>query len=162
MFGYVPSLNLIFLKYTKPVSVRRKMFQSTKKPGNISSAFSSELSNFVWPSKFKDLKDDINPQNVESSWKRLVESFEIETEEIQKRGPNIIPELDFKEIQANNGTIPPILVDEVKKRGVLVVRNVVDRHTALQYKKDVGEYISKNVDQIIGFPGEIISRVVKG
>jgi len=136
-------------------SQEMEMVQSTKKPGDLSSAF-SETSDIDWPSRFKDLKDEINPQNVEAAWGRLLESLDIETQNIQRRGPSVIPTIDFTEIVANSGNIPESRLEEIKHRGVLVIRHVVDEETALQYKKDVQNYISKNKEKILGFPSTSI------
>ena len=128
------------------------MYASTKKPGNISSAFANNLETPL-PQKFKDLKDTINPKDVEESWKRLIASFEAEIEIIQSRGPNVVPEIDFQEIVNSNGKIPAEKVEEIKKRGCIVIRNVVSPELALQYKRDIRTYIAKNLNHIVGYPG---------
>jgi hypothetical protein len=52
----------------------------------------------------------------------------------------VIPQIDFKDIGAPSETFQK----ELKKRGVAVIRNVVDRAQALEYKRDVQEYIQAN------------------
>ena len=144
----------VYYLLRKFASSNLTMLGSTKKPGDISSAFSS-TPNLILPQKFKDLKDSIKPKNLQESWNRLVKSFEDEIEVIQSRGPNIVPQIDFEEIRRNGGVFPANKVDEIKKRGCVVVRNVVDKNLALKYKADVQAYIAKNRDRIVGFPGKL-------
>lgn len=55
-------------------------------------------------------------------------------------GLNVVPQIDFKDINS----FPETFKKELKKRGVAVIRNVVDEAEALRYKKDVQEYIAAN------------------
>ena len=55
-------------------------------------------------------------------------------------GLNVIPQIDFKDINY----APETFQKELKKRGVAVIRNVVDEAEALKYKKDIQEYIAAN------------------
>lgn len=133
-------------------------FKSNKKPGNILSAFLANK-NDILPEKFKTLKKEILRQHSDSdslqkSWTRLVESFDKEIEVIQLNGPDVIPQIEFSKIAANNFQFPTTFADEVRKRGCVVVRNVVDRSEALKYKADVQQYINRHEGSIAGFPGK--------
>lgn len=124
---------------------------STRKPGNISSAFSA---NVKLTDKFKALKDSIKPKNLDESWDRLIKKFVEEIEVIRSTGPNIIPQIEFEEICANNGKFPENKIEEIKKRGCVVIRNVISSELALQYKADVKDYIANNRNKIVGYPGK--------
>lgn len=132
------------------------MYLSTKSPGNISSAFSHNSEPVILSQRYLDLKKDIlknNEKVIEVSWKRLVSSFEFELQTIKKTGPNIIPQVEYHDIIANGGQFPENVANEIRKRGVVVVKNVVDKNTALGYKKNVKEYIKTHPGEIVGFPG---------
>ena len=71
---------------------------------------------------------------------RLLEKLHDEIETIKQRGPAIIPEIDFMDID----NAPESFRKELKKRGVAVVRNVVPQEEALEYKRDIRRYIKAN------------------
>lgn len=132
-------------------------FKSNKKPGNILSAFLANKHDIL-PDKFKILKKDIlrhsDLDNVQKSWTRLIESFDKEIEVIQSNGPEVIPQIEFSKIAENNFQFPSTFAAEVRKRGCVVVRNVVDSSEAVKYKTDVQQYINKHEGSIAGYPGK--------
>lgn len=131
-------------------------FISSKKPGNILSAFQANI-NDVLPEKYKLIKKDLvqccGEENLQTSWTRLVESFDKEIQVIKEKGPNVIPQIECSTILKNDFKFPSTFADEIRKRGCVVVRNVVDRNEALQYKEDVQQYIKNHEGNIVGFPG---------
>lgn len=112
----------------------------------------------ILPDKFKALKKDLlrhtGEEQLQESWRRLIEAFEKEIEQIRINGPEIIPQIEFSKISENNFQFPTTFADEVRKRGCVVVRNVVDRSEALKYKSDVQQYINNHEGKIAGFPGK--------
>lgn len=126
--------------------------------GNILSAFQADVHDNL-PEKYKTIKKDIvqscGEDRLQSSWTRLVQEFENEIQLIKDKGPEIIPQIDFSTIVANNFQFPSTFADEIRKRGCVVVRNVVDRSVALNYKEDVQQYINNHKGNIAGFPRKI-------
>lgn len=59
---------------------------------------------------------------------------------ITSLGPRVIPQIDFKNIDAPSQHF----TDEHKKRGVAVIRNVIPREEALKMKEELQQYISAN------------------
>lgn len=130
---------------------------STIKPkGDISSVFSHLGGKGIGldPS-FLELKQEIAPKDpaiLNNAYKRLLKSFEKESAEIKEKGSSIIPQVNFSEIESNNGQFPSHIADEIRKRGCVVIRNVVSREEAQGYKKEIKEYIGKHAKNLGGFP----------
>jgi hypothetical protein len=130
-----------------------------KPKGDISSVFSTlggKKENTLHPSLLQ-LKKEIAPKDpavINNAYKRLLESFKQESIEIKEKGSAVIPSITFAEIQANGGEFPPHIVEQIKKRGCIVIRNVVSEEEAMGYKSQVQEYIKKHRDQLVGFPAK--------
>ncbi|CAO3612847.1 unnamed protein product [Cunninghamella echinulata] len=135
------------------------MQASTKKSkGNISSVF-GQLGGGkpTLDSHFIDIKKQLVPgeeqkKKIQASYERLIQSFEKEKKEIHDRGSKVIPEIHINDIKKNNGRLPDAIAQLVKKRGGLVVRGILERDQALQYKEDIKNYIQAHRDDITGFP----------
>lgn len=127
-----------------------------KKPGNILSAFKTDI-NDVLPDKYKIIKKELvqrcGENELQASWIRLTEEFDKEIQLIKEKGSAIIPQIEFSAILENNGKFPSSVADEIRKRGCVVIRNVLDRAEALKYKQDVKQYINNHKGKIAGFPG---------
>ncbi|ODM95117.1 hypothetical protein Ocin01_11564 [Orchesella cincta] len=133
-------------------------YASSKKPGSILSAFKSDKDEEL-PEKYLSLKQELlNTNNLKdklaNSWTRLVKEIENETKEIKRLGPNVIPQVEFSDISKNGGTFPQNIAEEVRKRGMVVIRNVVPQDEALEYKEKVKEYIQNHKGEIAGFPDD--------
>lgn len=121
------------------------MALTQKKEGDISDAFAS-LSGMKFEPlepRFAEVKSKLiggNEEAIWSSWNRLLESLREEIPIIKQQGSNIIPEIDFKDIDNPS----PKFRAEHKKRGVAVIRNVLPHQEALQLKEDLREYIKAN------------------
>jgi hypothetical protein len=123
----------------------------TKKSGSIISAFSVGVKDDL-PPRYKDLKDQLRPKSIEEAWKRLIDVYNTESEKIKQLGSNAVPQVDFKDVQENNGHFPPDIEQAIRKAGCVVIRGVIDRDEALNYKKEVREYIDRHPGKIDGFP----------
>jgi hypothetical protein len=121
------------------------MAPAQKKEGDISDAFAS-LSGMKFEPlepRFADVKSKLisgNEEAVQSSWNRLLTSLREEIPIIKQQGSNVIPEIDFKDIDDPS----PEFQSEHKIRGVAVIRNVLPREEALQLKEGIREYIKAN------------------
>lgn len=127
-----------------------------KAKGNISSVFAHlGASHQPLDPRFIELKRQIAPADpsvLQRAFERVLNAFEKEAGEIRRRGSGVIPEVDLQDIKANGGQLPNKVVLEVKKRGAIVVRNVIERQVAADYKAQIQEYIRRHQGQIVGFP----------
>lgn len=133
------------------------MITTTTKPkGDISSVFSHLGGKGInLDPSFLTLKQEIAPKDpaiLNHAYRRLMESFEKETVEIKEKGSSVIPQVTFAEIQSNNGQFPPHIADEIRKRGCVVIRNVVSREEAQGYKEEIKKYIGNHSNELQGFP----------
>jgi len=127
-----------------------------KQEGDISSVFPS-LSGAAavpLPPRFSDLKKELvsSPEARErlaSSWTDLLNELREGVSEIQSRGNEVIPEVSFAELERGGEAWK----DKVRKRGSVVIRDVVDDAEALGWKKQVLEYVREN-PQVKGFPAD--------
>lgn len=134
---------------TNASQVRSVMMAATqtqsKREGNIADSFVS-LSGDArppLPQRFLDLKKTLihgHEDRVISSWKRLLAELKRENEIIAREGPQIIPSLDFQNLDADLTK----LRDELKKRGVAVIRGVLPEDEARSFKGDIEEYVRQN------------------
>lgn len=132
-FSYFPTMN--------PVPALR----SAKKEGDISSVFASLSGGEAkeLPQRFVDIKKHLihgHEDQVKQSWDRLLRRLKDEIALVETGGSNVIPSIDFKDIHS----APDSFREELKKRGVAVVRGVVPETEARGYKEDVEEYVRKN------------------
>jgi hypothetical protein len=119
--------------------------QAQKRAGDISDAFASLSGQEFKPlgSEYADLKSRLirgHESEVRESWERLLRHLRDEIPLIIERGSQVIPEIDFKDID----NAPELFSSELRKRGVAVIRNVVPEQEALQWKEDLREYIRQN------------------
>lgn len=109
-----------------------------KREGDISDAFAS-LSGMQFeklPPRFAEIKSQLIAGHEEAlyeSWNRLLASLREEIPIIADKGPKVIPEIDYSEIDNASEEFRA----EHKKRGVAVIRNVIPEQQALAMKKDL-------------------------
>jgi hypothetical protein len=92
---------------------------------------------------YADLKARLirgHESEVRESWERLLRHLREEIPLIVELGSKVIPEIDFKDID----NAPEAFSNELRKRGVAVVRGVVPEQEALLWKDDLREYIRQN------------------
>lgn len=116
-----------------------------KREGDISDAFVSLSGSHraPLPPKFLDLKRELirgNEEKVIASWNRLLRELKIENDVVAKQGPAIVPAIDFAHLDAEL----PRLRDELRKRGVAVIKGVVPESEARAYKNEIEEYVKQN------------------
>ncbi|KAI1097888.1 DUF1479-domain-containing protein [Jackrogersella minutella] len=123
-----------------------------KREGNISDSFVS-LSGGArepLPRRFLELKKTLvggHEDRVVDSWKRLLAELKRENKEIVDKGPRIIPSLNFQDLDGDLTR----LGEELKKRGVAVIRGVLPEDEARLFKGDIEEYVKQN-PQTKAFP----------
>lgn len=119
--------------------------QAQKRAGDISDAFVSLSGQKFEPltPEYADLKGRLikgHESEVRESWERLLLHLREEIPLVVELGSKVIPEIDFKDLD----DAPETFSNELRKRGVAVVRNVVPEQEALQWKEDLREYIRQN------------------
>lgn len=125
--------------------LRTATTQAQKRAGDISDAFAS-LSGQQFEAltpEYANLKTRLikgNEDQVRQSWERLLRDLREEIPLIVEQGSRVIPEIDFKDI----GNAPETFSENLRKRGVAVVRQVVPEEEALQWKQMLKEYIHAN------------------
>ena len=117
----------------------------SKREGDISDAFASLSGQDFEPlaPEYAALKARLiegNEEAVRSSWHRLLEDLKLEIPLIVEKGSKVIPEIAFKDIE----NAPVEFSEELRKRGVAVVRGVVSEQEALGWKESLREYIKMN------------------
>ncbi|CCM02223.1 uncharacterized protein FIBRA_04303 [Fibroporia radiculosa] len=107
------------------------------------------------PPRFVEIKKDIaasHPnfqERITKAWNELLVELEQVTAEITDQGTEYVPQVTFSEL-ANLG---PERVEEIRRKGSVVVRDVVDDAEASSWKDWLQEYVSTNPG-IDGFPVE--------
>ena len=71
---------------------------------------------------------------------KFIEKEILDIEELKKNNFNVIPEVNFDELT----THPKKVVNEVKKRGCVVIRDVFDDDKIIKMNKDLESYIEEN------------------
>jgi ectoine hydroxylase-related dioxygenase (phytanoyl-CoA dioxygenase family) len=83
-------------------------------------------------------------KNYKENFKKIEKFIETEVQEIQKlKNSNsiIIPEVDFKDLgKSDNSKI----INDIKRRGCVVVRDVFDDKQIKEWNNDIEKYIEKN------------------
>jgi hypothetical protein len=117
----------------------------SKREGDISDAFAS-LSGMQFKQldpRFAEIKQNLvvgHEEALHASWNRLLASLREEIPLIREQKSKVIPEIDFKDIDAAS----PEFRAEHKKRGVAVIRNVLPEQEVLHLKQELREYIASN------------------
>jgi hypothetical protein len=117
-----------------------------KRQGDISDSFVSlsGVEQAPLPDRFRQLKLDLvrgREKEIVASWTKLLRTLREENEIIAKKGPGVIPQVEFTDL--DNG-LDNKVKEEIKKRGVVVVHGVIPEKEARGYKARVEEYVQKN------------------
>ncbi|PSN61763.1 DUF1479 domain protein [Corynespora cassiicola Philippines] len=144
------------IKHIQKAFVRNASTMPSAKPaGDISSVFPS-LSGKApepLPPRFQALKKQLvkgKEEALAASWNRLQDSLQTEIEKIKQQGSNIIPSVNFADVK--NGNLTPKQLEEIRHRGSVVLRGVIPKEKALEYKARAREYIAANKSRVNAFP----------
>ncbi|KAI0260969.1 hypothetical protein BC834DRAFT_925695 [Gloeopeniophorella convolvens] len=132
---------------TATISPARKQ----KEEGSIASVFTSLSggAEAALPARFSELKKSIWNDALVQSWREVVEELRVATKEVAAKGTDIVPSVQFSDIE--NG-LSKDQIEEIRKRGVVLVRGGVPREEALGWKQSLKEYATLNRDRVKGFP----------
>ena len=118
-----------------------------KEEGDISSVFVS-LSGAKptpLPERFADIKRNLirgHEEAVQASFTRLIEQLAVENRKVAELGPKIIPSVTFKDVIEK--TVSEEQLKDMRDKGALVIRGVVDETIARGYKQEVEDYVKLN------------------
>ncbi|KAF4302559.1 hypothetical protein GTA08_BOTSDO09976 [Botryosphaeria dothidea] len=118
-----------------------------KRAGDISDAFASLSGKEFGPlePRYANLKKELiagREDAIRASWERLLKDLRSEIPHIVETGSKVVPEVNYKDIV--NGTVSQEFMDEHRKRGVAVIRGVVDEKEARDFKNEIEEYVRVN------------------
>ncbi|KAK1251787.1 hypothetical protein MKX07_007266 [Trichoderma sp. CBMAI-0711] len=124
-----------------------------KRQGDISDSFVSlsGAEQTPLPDRFRQLKLELvrgREKEIVLSWQRLLHELQRENEVIARKGPEVIPQINFADL--DNG-LDRSVKGEILKRGVVVVHGVIPEREARGYKTCIEEYVKKN-PQTRAFP----------
>ncbi|KAK4330588.1 DUF1479 domain protein [Rhodotorula toruloides] len=124
-----------------------------KDEGSIASVFSSLGGDAFVPlePRFGELKKALWTDGLIESWRTVLSALEERTEEIKEKGTQIVPQVDFRDIQAG---LSPSLKDEIKRVGTVVVHGAVPTVEAEGWKRQIQSYIAENRTLARGFPND--------
>lgn len=77
---------------------------------------------------------------MQQSWNRLLVRLREETAIIKEQGSACLPEIDFADLKTPSKEFQ----DNLRRRGVAIVRQVVPEKEAREYKEDVERYVAAN------------------
>lgn len=116
-----------------------------KKEGNIADAFTS-LSGGNYPSlpdSYRQLKlalVDGHENKVVASWENLLSELKRENQIIVGKGSAVIPQVKYADLESDVERVK----DEIRLRGVVIVRGVIPQDEARAYKEEVEVYVKRN------------------
>lgn len=118
---------------------------AAKKEGDISDAFTSlsGAQREPLPDRFRLRKLDLvrgREQQIEKSWKALLRELRRENDVVANKGPSVIPQIEYDNFERSAEG----LKEEIRKRGVVVVKGVVPEDEARAWKGEVEDYVYKN------------------
>ncbi|KIJ14413.1 hypothetical protein PAXINDRAFT_116096 [Paxillus involutus ATCC 200175] len=104
-----------------------------------------------WPSRFLDLKREIVSATTEdrltASWNDLLNELAQRTAEIAQEGPDFLPQVTFADLEK----LTPEEMDVIRRKGTVIIRDVVDSKEASGWKTTLDEFIKAN-PHADGFP----------
>ncbi|KAK4055478.1 hypothetical protein OIV83_000024 [Microbotryomycetes sp. JL201] len=136
--------------------------RKAKKTGDISAVFASlGGASPPLPDRFGQLKtslvkDELHASKLIESWRDVLKSLEHELKEVEKRGSEVVPIVEFPkdESQTDKGLrawTDDKTIKQIRKRGAVVIRGVVEKNKALEWKERIREYVRQN-PSVKGFP----------
>ena len=146
-----------------PLSTIPTQVRPPKRKGDISSIFPSlggNASSAPLPPRFAAVKAKLleysAPGQLQASWDRLVAELDNAIPEIAEKGSAVVPTVDFAQLRDAGEDAP--FVEEVRKRGVVILKGVIDESEVLEMKESVRRYIAANKDRVKGFRSPLTLR----
>ncbi|KAB8290812.1 hypothetical protein EYC80_008449 [Monilinia laxa] len=138
----------------QPVTMSSMNASNPKKEGDISDVFVSLSGGKATPlpERFADIKRNLirgHEEAVQASFIRLINRLMYENPKVAKLGPRIIPSVNFQDVVNKN--VSEDVLQDMRDKGALVIRGVVDETVARGYKQEVEDYVKLNPSSR-GFP----------
>ena len=103
------------------------------------------MENYIQASIKSTKKSLSHRLDVETAFNAVSQAMSDEVETIQNsiaRGESVIPEIHYADIEAYR--VPSCTIQDIHKRGCVIVRQVFDEKKARQWNTDIGEYLDRN------------------
>ncbi|OLN96292.1 Uncharacterized protein YbiU 1 [Colletotrichum chlorophyti] len=120
----------------------RKVFPKSMEPPVVSFYGAEPI---PLPSRFAGVKKRLiagHEAAVEASWRRLLDALKTEIADIQTRGSELIPSINFTDI--NDPVRVEAFAHRLRRYGVAVIRGVVSPTDAQNWVQETREYLDKN------------------
>jgi len=92
------------------------------------------------------------------SWRKVCHQLETITKDLASRGSNSIPSFDLDHV-INNG-LTDSEIEEIKRTGCLIVRQVIPEEEAREQYQNLKTYIADNKEHVKGWPAESPSMLM--
>ncbi|KAK0490729.1 hypothetical protein IW261DRAFT_1433824 [Armillaria novae-zelandiae] len=86
-------------------------------------------------------------ERVTQGWAEILVELKKATQKISAGGPEFIPQVQFSELDS----LPADKIDEIRRKGCLMIKDVVDDAQAISWRKSLEDFVSANPDAD-GFP----------
>ncbi|KAF4465491.1 DUF1479 domain [Fusarium albosuccineum] len=113
--------------------------------GPSSSMFAQTTEPMPLPSRFARIKECLvsgKEAQIQASWMRLLAKLKTEIDVIVDAGPNIFPWIQFEDLTNTSAT--ESFSSQLKERGVAVIRGVIPRDVAVQWKAETDAYLDED------------------
>ncbi|KAK4057803.1 hypothetical protein OIO90_001022 [Microbotryomycetes sp. JL221] len=136
--------------------------RKAKAVGDISSVFASlGGASPPLPERFGQLKsslvrDEQHAKSLIETWRDVLASLDKGLKQVEAKGPCVIPEVEYPKDpniakQGLQAWTTQDVIDQIRKRGVVVIRGVVEQDSALEWKQMIKDYVKQN-PSVRGFP----------
>ncbi|XP_040565653.1 uncharacterized protein YbiU [Lepeophtheirus salmonis] len=104
-----------------------------------------ELLSTYTSDNFAKIKSSLNISIKNEAWNHLIKRLEKRLDKIwAKEYNNIIPEIQFQRLLHSDGQFPESIAHKIRKRGIIVIRNVVKQSEIQEEQSSLIEYIFSN------------------
>ncbi|CAB4063331.1 unnamed protein product [Lepeophtheirus salmonis] len=104
-----------------------------------------ELLSTYTSDNFAKIKVSLNISIKNEAWNHLIKRLEKRLDKIwAKEYDNIIPEIQFQRLLHSDGQFPESIAHKIRKRGIIVIRNVVKQSEIQEEQSSLIEYIFSN------------------
>ena len=103
-----------------------------------------EKTPFIYRSEeIADVKKTLNidQENLQEAFERLEKVLDTE---LPKLSTEVIPVVNFEDLAVNDNQFNAETVEKIKKYGVVIVRNVIEKEDAKNLLDDVEKYMNEN------------------
>lgn len=118
---------------------------ASKREGDISDAFAAfsgkELEPLPDRYRLRKLQlVDGHEDSIIAGWQRLLKVLQRENQIVAQKGSSVVPEVQFSSLDADIAQNQ----EEIKRRGVAIIRGVIPEDEARSYKFEIEDYVRKN------------------